>query len=255
MSRGGGSAQTAAERGSYSLHSAAEASRVANETLGRVEAALAASSAHTAAHSSQLNTSAGHHSVAFAQPSPGASRMGGDASYLGDMEDRSHGEESHQGQGGSIRWASRTGGRRGPDVDPAFTASGRLIPHRTLAPERSMTAVRAALSGEIAELQSRYERLLSGLQSGDSADEEASTAALSELALVLQDKMQQLELLRQASEEITDARERSPVRNPAAAARRTQALRTMQRLREIAAETSRIGADVSADGRDAKMFR
>jgi len=223
-----------------------------------VEAALAASSAHTAAHASQFDSSMGQHSsVSFAQASPGASRFGGDASFLGDADDASHAAAGAAQQGGrSVAWGSRTAGTRGPDVDPTFTASGRLIPHRTLAPERSMTAVRAALSGEIAELQSRYERLLGGLQQGgDGHGDGGSTAALSELALVLQDKMHQLELLRQASEEITDARERSPVRNPAAAARRTQALRTMQRMREIAAETSRIGADVSANGRDTSLLR
>ena len=239
------------------MHAAAEASRVANETLGRVEAALAASSAHTAAHASQFHSSLNTHgntsSVSFAQPSPGASRFGGDASFLGEGDDVAHGGEQAAQGSHAATWGRRTGGQRGPDVDPTFTASGRLIPHRTLGPERSMTAVRAALSGEVAELQDRYERLLAGLQGGGA--EEGGTEALAELALVLQDKMHQLELLRQASEEITDARERSPVRNPAAAKRRTQALRTMQRMREIAAETSRIGADVSANGRDASLLR
>jgi hypothetical protein len=109
------------------------------------------------------------------------------------------------------------------------------------------------LGVEVAELQERYERLLFAMQHGE--EMEGSSAALSELALVLQDKLHQLELLQQARQEITDARERSPVRNPAAASRRTQAMRTMQQMKEIAAVTSRIGADISASGRDTSLLR
>lgn len=237
---------------------------MANETLSRVEAMLGSgddgthdgdlrATAVSDVQASEPPSAASTLGAAVGFQSPGTARQG-DASWLSSGSEEAAGLQKTAV--GSVRWstAAKSPRARGKDVDPTFTASGRMVPSRTLQPERAMGSVVHALQGEVGDLQSRYDRLLAHVQEVGHVDDEVRTA-MADIAAVLQDKLSQLELLRQAQEDITDARERSPVRNPQASKRRAEALRSLQRMRELAAETNRrVGGSVSTSGVDPKLL-
>jgi hypothetical protein len=165
------------------------------------------------------------------------------------------------GAGDDAAEAQHGGG--GGDADPRFTASGRMIPHRSRHPEAEMEGVVAALEAEFAALQERYDRLVlasaslaagSDGQAGDPALLAQLNTALRELQDMMRRKAQQLDALRTAQAEVTDARERSPVRSPEAAARKARALRTMRAMRDLAAAANpRIGGGTAESGRDPRL--
>lgn len=123
---------------------------------------------------------------------------------------------------------------------------------RTLSPEvayrssEEVDKVIQALENEYYTLEDRYNNLMdriSDLKHKDSDNQEAReneklSNALQELVDLMRAKGEQLELLKQMKDDIINSSERSPIRDPQATRRRSEAMRLFHQLRDIASQSN-----------------
>jgi hypothetical protein len=103
-------------------------------------------------------------------------------------------------------------------------------------PEAALGALLASLRLELGQLELQYDTLCTAAsnRAAGAADRAAATAGASEVLAAMDNKRSQLALLQHAEHGTLSGPMRSPVRNPEAAAKRVEALRTVAHLKELA---------------------
>lgn len=108
--------------------------------------------------------------------------------------------------------------------------------------EAHMAQLLHSLEGEYEQLEQQYQALRSAASERGHGGPELETAATSVL-IALHNKRQQIDVLQSSQPATMGGVLRSPVRNPAAAEKRIDAMRTLAHLKELAHEAGHWGPD------------
>jgi hypothetical protein len=123
------------------------------------------------------------------------------------------------------------------DLSASAAAGGpRLGEVVAAVPEAALGALLASLQSELGQLEQQYGTLCTAAsnRAASAADRASATAGASEVLAAMDNKRSQLALLQHAEHGTLSGPMRSPVRNPEAAAKRVEALRTVAHLKELA---------------------